>query len=122
MTKDRQPQAAAVYAELLARTTEQRRAAAEREAEGVAEALARLRADVMEPVSPALRDALISSAAQVIGALQDYGSPDLAGGRIDPAAVVAALDHICEARKRLAEAEVIALVVATHHGLGGQLS
>ncbi|WP_226360983.1 hypothetical protein [Pseudonocardia sp. ICBG1142] len=98
-----------VHAALLRRLADHTHAIASHEAEGVAEVAAVLCTDALESVARDLPDALVSSAAHVIAALQSFGP----AGSPDPGSAAASLVHLAEVRKRIATAEAIALVITT---------
>ena len=82
----------------------------------IADVAALLRDDDLESVIRDLGDALVSSAAHAIAAWQSFAAPT---GPIVPTGVATALEHMAEARKRIAVAEAIALVATVRHDLGG---
>jgi len=105
-----------VYAALLHRLADRLHVSAAHEAEGIADVAALLRDDDLESVIRDLGDALVSSAAHAIAAWQSFAAPT---GPTDPTGVATALEHMAEARKRIAVAEAIALVATVRHDLGG---
>lgn len=102
-----------VYAALLHRLADRLHVSAAHEAEGMADVAALLRDDDLESVIRDLGDALVSSAAHAIAAWQSFAAPT------GPTGVATALEHMAEARKRIAVAEAIAIVATARHDLGG---
>lgn len=95
-----------IHAALLARLAIQQGEGAAHEAEAMADVAALFRDDDADSVPRELTEALVSTAAQAIAALQAYGPVESA----DSAAITASLAYMAEARKRLAVAELVAVV------------